>query len=272
MRLSALLYVRKAPKDFTVYHSGLGKYTTDYSNLPQKYIKRKITKVEYKSPNLPKHTARMRSVVAPVHTLERPWTDKYWSQNPVTKMGKKGMQKVVPVVEPIREEDWMWFRGDRVEILTGPDKGKQGYINMVVQERNWVTVEGLNVDYELLGKSPTYPGMMMKQELPLIVTTDIKLVDPSSERAAEVEWRFSEEGERVRVCVKTGTDIPIPTKALETIDYKTPQEYVTNKFKDTEAADVEKITYEPSLATFEMDVMEAMGIKETRKPRKTWWY
>ena len=30
-----------------------------------------------------------------------------------------------PVVEPIKEADWMWFRGDRVEILKGPDKGKQ---------------------------------------------------------------------------------------------------------------------------------------------------
>ena len=80
-----------------------------------------------------RHTARMRSVVAPRHTLERPWTEKYWSENPVIRVGGKGMQKVVPVVEPIREQDWMWFRGDRVEILTGPDKGKQGYINMIVQ-------------------------------------------------------------------------------------------------------------------------------------------
>ena len=28
MRLSALLNVRYAPRDFKVYHSGLGKYTT----------------------------------------------------------------------------------------------------------------------------------------------------------------------------------------------------------------------------------------------------
>ena len=32
-----------------------------------------------------------------------------------------------------QESDWMWFRGDRVELLTGPDKGKQGYINYIVQ-------------------------------------------------------------------------------------------------------------------------------------------
>ena len=28
----------------------LGKYTVDYSNLPERFIKRKITKVKYKAP------------------------------------------------------------------------------------------------------------------------------------------------------------------------------------------------------------------------------
>jgi hypothetical protein len=30
----------------------------------------------------------------------------------------------------------MWFRGDRVEILVGDDKGKQGIINYIVQVTN----------------------------------------------------------------------------------------------------------------------------------------
>ena len=105
----------------------------------------------------------------------------------------------------------MWFRGDRVELLTGPDKGKQGYINYIVQvsilyliriissliwfqERNWVTVEGLNVEYEKMGETKEFPGMMIKKELPLIVNRDISLVDPSTEEAGEVEWRFDEAG------------------------------------------------------------------------------
>lgn len=35
-------------------------------------------------------------------------------------------------------------RGDRVEILVGRDKGKQGIVSQIYQERNWVIVEGLN--------------------------------------------------------------------------------------------------------------------------------
>jgi len=210
----------------------------------------------------------MRDFTPVRHTFQRPWTEKYWTDNPP----KKGNHVIVPAVEPIREEDWMWFRGDRVELLTGPDKGKQGIINGIVQERNWVTVEGLNCEYEALGASEDFPGMMLKKELPLLVTTDIKLVDPSNEKGAQVEWKFSEAGERIRVAISSGTTLPIPTQALETLDYKDPKQYKANEFKDTEPKVVEEITYEPNLATFEMDVMQALGIKETRIPRKTWWY
>ena len=63
----------------------------------------------------------------------RPWTDHYWKDAGAFK------EKHPDIVQPICEEDWMWFRGDIVEILTGDDKGKQGYIIQVIQERNWVS-------------------------------------------------------------------------------------------------------------------------------------
>ena len=65
----------------------------------------------------------MRSFVPVVHNTDRPWTSQYWAQNqPGLNLQRKPRAHVV---EPIREEDWMWFRGDRVEIMKGPDKGKQ---------------------------------------------------------------------------------------------------------------------------------------------------
>jgi len=269
MRLSLSNLARRTPviiRDPSKISSGLGKYTTDFSNLPERYIKRKVTKIKYKSSNGPEFIPKLETVTIHKHTLDRPWTQQYWMKNPA-----KG-QFEDAVIEPILQEDWMWFRGDRVEIMKGPDKGKQGYINMIVQERNWVTVEGLNTEYIMLGETKDYPGMMMKQELPLLVTTDIKLVDPTDEKAADVEWRFTEASERVRVSTRSGSLIPIPGKAEESIDYKTKSGYVMNKLKDTSPNIVEDITYEPKLATFEMDIMEAMNITESRTPKKTWWY
>ena len=93
-----------------------------------------------------------------------------------------------------------------------------------------------------------------------------------SEEGCEVEWRYSEAGERVRVAVKSGLVLPIPTKHMETLDYKTAKDYKANEYKDTLPKHVAEITYEPVLATFEMDIMQKMGIKEDRIPKKTWWY
>ena len=41
---------------------------------------------------------------------------------------------------------------------------------MVVQERNWVTVEGLNTEFTTVGEDRNFPGMMLKSEKPLLVT------------------------------------------------------------------------------------------------------
>lgn len=99
----------------------------------------------------------------------------------------------------------------------------------------------------------------------------VKLVDPVDEKATDVEWRYTESGERVRVSVRTGRIIPIPLTAYETIDYKSRATYV-DKAKDTSATELEKITFVPKLATFEMDIMEQHGIQDDRVPHRTFWY
>lgn len=209
---------------------------------------------------------KMRSHLPVEHNLERPWTTKYWREHGIVS------KKKAPVVEPIREEDWMWFRGDIVEVLKGTDKGKYGIIVQIVQERNWVIVEGLNCEYETMGARNDFPGIMSAQEQPLLVTTDIRLVDPSTDTGTEVEWRYTEDGRRLRISVNSGTEIPIPSAAYETMDYKAKEDYKADKEKDTIPKVVEKPTYEASLATFEMDIMNSMGIKEDRIARKTFWY
>lgn len=68
-----------------------------------------------------------------------------------------------------RSETWSFFRGDRVQILNGRDKGKQGIINMIIEERNWVFVEGMNWKYSRFGEEDEFPGIVMRQEMPLLV-------------------------------------------------------------------------------------------------------
>ena len=251
----------------TELDSRLATWTKSYANLPERYLLRKTVRAKYISPPHPSaFRQQIKLTKIPQHTMIRPWTDEYAKTESPWKKQHNTM------AQPIREEDWMWFKGDRVEILCGKDKGKQGYINFVLQERNLVTVEGLNCNFKVMGKAHDFPGMGTMEEQPLRVTDQVQLVDPVDEKVTEVEWRHAEDGERIRVAVRSDTLLPIPSQAFETVDYKTPEGYMENKEKDTNAADVEEITYEPKLATFEMEIMEAHGIKEDRIPHKTYWY
>jgi len=244
----------------------IAKQDKAYANLPERYLVRKTAKIVHKSEDHPAYVPRLNKWQAQHHGLERPWTEHYWKDNPAF-----DEKRHPDIVQPICEEDWMWFRGDRVEILTGHDKGKQGFIIRVVQERNWVFVENLNCEekWKIEGDSP---GIVVRNPQPLLVTRDIKLVDPENEKACDVEWQYTEDGERVRVSNASGRSLPIPTQAQETVDYKTAETYKENKDKDTPKKLATEVTFRPKLATFEMDIMEKMNIKEERVPKRTFWY
>lgn len=269
MRLFRFLCLRRPVKNFDpeLEPREILPWSKAWHNLPDRFVLRKSRKLLYKSYPDPAFKPELKLTHIKDITLDRPWSQEHMSKvSPFDKYTHRS------IIEPVPKEEWMWFRGDRVEILNGKDKGKQGYINYVVQERNWVCVEGLNCEYKTMGEKEDYPGMMYMSEEPLLVTEDIALVCPSDEKATKVEWRYSEDGERIRVATRTGYQLPIPTEAYETIDYKTPQGYAENPQKDTLASDVEDITFEPKLCTFEMDIMESQGIKEDRVPQKTYWY
>lgn len=197
-----------------------------------------------------------------VYNEFRPWTDEFKRTNQ-----KRDQPKVL--VQPIK--DWTIFKGDRVQILVGKDKGKQGIINAVIKERNWVFVEGLNCDYKMNSQGSTQP-ICVRDERPLLVTTQVKLVDPSDTEPTDVQWRYTEEGEKVRVSARTGRVIPLPEQANETEDMVLPSAYIENDEKDTKEEELMEVTFKPKLASFESDVMQQMDIKEDRKPAKTYWY
>lgn len=180
-------------------------------------------------------------------TTNRPWTEEFRRQN------QPGLHRKKVFVEPILE--WVFFRGDRVEVLVGKDKGKQGIVNYIIEERNWVMVEGLNVHYRRVGKTSNFPGQMIQSESPLLVTSEVALVDPFDKKPTTAEWRYTEQGERIRISKRTGLEIPIPKNAEETIDYTTRAGYPEQE-KDTKAEDVSAITYVPEIKTFEMGLME----------------
>lgn len=192
----------------------------------------------------------------------RPWTAAAKRLNPAGKKRRKVF------VEPLEAEDWSVFRGDTVEILAGKDKGKQGKVVQVFRHRNWVILQGLNTHYRYIGKTWDYRGTYIASEAPLLLQ-HISLIDPSDRKPTEIEWKFTEEGERVRVSLRTGRIIPKPV--VERRDGIVPQQWKDGP-KDTSPEDTLEKTYVPSLKTMEEEIMEKLGIKESRRHQRSYWY
>ncbi|EEC06100.1 ribosomal protein L24, putative [Ixodes scapularis] len=236
----------------------------DYANLPESYVKRSMAMVEWRTPNAPQYQRKVIQRTRFHYNMSRPWTDGFKSVN------MPGIRRRRIYVEPI---DWTVFRGDRVEVLVGRDKGKQGIVNYIVKERNWVVVEGLNCvrGSHRVSERREFSVPSEIKNRPCNLWSTLPVASQSENKPTKVEWRYTEEGKKVRVSVRTGRILPIPLMAEETMDYKSKQTYFEQP-KDTKAKDLEKITYVPKLMTFAQDIMEEMGIKEDRIPAKTYWY
>lgn len=61
-------------------------------------------------------------------------------------------------------------------------------------------------------------------------------------RGTSIEWRYLEDGQRVRISTRTGRLIPIPVTSQETKDYKLPRLYMEQP-KDTKKEDILKVTF-----------------------------
>jgi len=231
----------------------------------KKYVQREIAKATGYSIYKPLQGWRHRRKREWIYTENPPWTD-------AGKDANKPKMKLQEFIEPIAASQWKIFKGDRVQILNGVDRGKVGIVCLIVKERNWCFVEGLNCEYQWSQKSSTNPGIIQKKERPLLVTTEVALLDPSDQQPTEVEWRYDEAGERVRVSLRSGRILPMSEKTLSEAEDGTLKSSYNDQPCDTSEKDLTKVTFKPSLSTFEQDIMKAMGIKEDRKRAPNFYY
>lgn len=232
--------------------------------MPKRYVDRNTTFLIKRAPRLPQYMQKIfRYKRQAYYDRWRPWEDEF------QRLNAEGAKINQVFVEPIKE--WSYFRGDRVEVIKGPEKGKQGIINYIVKERNWVFVQGLNLQRSYSNREGDSLGNIACNEDPFLVNVEVKLVDPSDLLPTEYEWRFDDDGNRVRVSTRTERIIPIPEQAYETIDYVDKAAYRENS-KDTPAKLVTERTFMPRAKTFEMDICDQMGIKDDRIPYPMYWY
>ena len=94
-------------------------------------------------------------------------------------------------------------KGDRVIVLTGRDKGRQGAVLKVLPKESRVVVEGLNIVHRHTRPTQTDPqGGIKNKEAPLHVS-NVALVDPKSGGPTRVGFRM-EGDKKVRFAKKSG--------------------------------------------------------------------
>jgi large subunit ribosomal protein L24 len=94
-------------------------------------------------------------------------------------------------------------KGDRVVLLTGKDKGKQGSVLKVIPKESRVVVEGLNMVQRHTRPSQADPQGGIKHKEAALHVSNVALVDPKTGGATRVGFRF-EDGKKVRFAKKSG--------------------------------------------------------------------
>lgn len=97
-------------------------------------------------------------------------------------------------------------KGDRVQVLTGKDRGKDGEIMRVIPKHDKVIVDGVNVvkKHQKPVRQTTQAGII-DRDMPIPVS-NVAIIC-SSCGPTRIGYRFDDMGTKVRVCRKCGGDI-----------------------------------------------------------------
>jgi large subunit ribosomal protein L24 len=94
--------------------------------------------------------------------------------------------------------------GDRVFVISGKDRGKEGKVLRRNPDKDMLVVENVNMVTKHVRPTQKNPkGGIIKQEAPLHACK-VMLVCPSCGKPTRVQRRFLDDGKKVRVCKKCG--------------------------------------------------------------------
>jgi large subunit ribosomal protein L24 len=98
---------------------------------------------------------------------------------------------------------------DEVIVISGKDKGKTGKILRVDRSKERVYVEGINIVKRHQRPNPARPNApvgVVEREGPVHVS-NVALLDPADNKPTRVGTRRTEQGKRMRVTKRSGTEI-----------------------------------------------------------------
>ena len=98
-------------------------------------------------------------------------------------------------------------KGDRVRVLTGKDRGKEGTVLRAMPTEGKLIVEGVNTAKK--HQKPTrvnQSGGIIERDMPIPVS-NVAVVSPSDGKPTRVGYRIQPDGTKIRVCRRTGAEL-----------------------------------------------------------------
>ena len=97
-------------------------------------------------------------------------------------------------------------KGDRVRVLTGKDRGKEGEVMRAMPSQGKVIVDGVNrVKKNQRQTRATMQGGIIDKDMPIDVS-NVAIVCPT-DGATRVGYRIDADGHKTRICRKCGGEL-----------------------------------------------------------------
>ncbi len=93
--------------------------------------------------------------------------------------------------------------GDKVVVISGKDKGKEGKIIKTLRSENRVVVEGINMIKKHVKPNGQTAGSIVEMEAP-IHASNVMMLDPKSKKRTRIGHTTDKKGNKVRIAKKSG--------------------------------------------------------------------
>ena len=96
--------------------------------------------------------------------------------------------------------------GDKVVVISGKDKGKEGNIIKVLRNENRVVVEGVNIVKKHVKGNGQQAGSITEVEA-AIHASNVMIIDPKTKKPTRIGHSINKDGKKIRVSKKSNSSL-----------------------------------------------------------------
>ncbi len=93
-------------------------------------------------------------------------------------------------------------KGDRVRVIAGSNKGKEGTITQILKQENKIVIEGVNMVKKHVKPNGQNEGSIVDREAP-IHASNAMIIEPKSGKTSRIGHGVDKNGKKVRVTKKS---------------------------------------------------------------------